>query len=256
MFNSHEKRNIHYHVSAYININIKNLKSDFIKTNLNQHQGDSKKFWKDIQNILPMKNKSNQRNYTLKNDNGELVFDQKIASNLINEFFTGIGPKLAQSFNSQWLFHGTPCAVQIDNMSVTEDEVILLCKGINVNKSSVIENLSSNILKLAFITLSKQLTYIYNLSLKTATVPKAWKIATVTPLFKLGDISQCNNYRPISVLPLPGKLLEKIVHQKLNTFFETNKILNPNQGGFRKNQSTTNTTAKFLNTIYEAINNK
>ena len=239
-----------------VNTNIKNLKADFIKTNLNEHQGDSKKFWKDIQNKFPPKNKTNLRKYTLKNNNGEMIFDPKTASNLINDFFTSIGPKLAQTFNRNWLFHGTLIDDQMDNMSVTEEEVILLCKEINTNKSSAIENLSANILKLAFITLSKQLTYVFNLSLGTATVPKSWKNATVTPLFKAGDVSQCNNYRPISVLPLPGKILEKIVHKRLNTFFEANNILNPNQGGFRKNQSTTNTTAKFLDSIYESINNK
>ena len=239
-----------------VNMNIKNVKADFIKDNLDQHQSDSKRFWKDIQNILPKKNKSNQRNYTLKDNNGELVFDPKSASDLINEYFTNIGPKLAQSFNSNWLFRGTTCDHVMDNMVVTEDEIISLCKEINTNKSSAIENLSSNILKLSFLTLSKQLTYIFNLSLNSAIVPKTWKIATVTPLFKAGYVLQCNNYRPISVLPLPGKLLEKIVHRRLNVFFELNNTLNPNQGGFRKNQSTTNTTAKFLNTIYEAINNK
>ena len=232
-----------------VNANIKNLKADFIKTNLNQHQGDSKKFWKDIQNILPMKNKSNQPNFTLKNDDGELVFDCKTASNMINEFFTGIGPKLAQAFDGDF---GTPNDDQMENMTVNEDEVICWCKEININKSSAIENLSTNVLKLSFLTLSRQLTYIFNLSLATSIVPKSWKIATVTPLFKSGDVSQCNNYRPISVLPLPGKILEKIVHKRLNNFFEMNNILDPHQG---KNQSTTNTTAKFLNTVYEAINN-
>ena len=87
-------------------------------------------------------------------------------------------------------------------------------------------------------------------------VPDAWKIASVTPLFRSGNASQCNNCRPISQYPLPGKILEKIVHQKISTFFEMHQILNPNQGGFRKNQSTTNTTAKFVDAIYNSFNEK
>ena len=66
----------------------------------------------------------------------------------------------------------------------------------------------------------------------------------------------CNNYRPISLLPLPGKIAEKIVHARLIDYFENNKILNKKQGGFRKNNSTINSVAEFTHEIYEAINNK
>ena len=174
----------------------------------------------------------------------------------MNDFFTNIGPNLARSFNSRWVFHGVPNQNIMNDFVVIEQEVIDLCKEINTNKSSAINNLSSKILKMAFLTLSKQFTYLLNLSLTSSRVPNAWKKATITPLYKSGDMTQCNNYRPISILPLPGKVIEKIVHKRLSEFLETNNVLNKNQGGFRKNQSTMNTTVKFLNTIYKAINNK
>ena len=70
-----------------VNIDIKNLKADFIKENLEEHQNDAKKFWKDVQNVLPSKNKTSVRRYTLKNDDGELLFDPIKASTFINSFF-------------------------------------------------------------------------------------------------------------------------------------------------------------------------
>ena len=140
---------------------------------------------------------------------------------------------------------------------IQEEEVIKCYKSINTNTSSALENLSSKVLKIAFLLLSRQFTFILNLSLTSMKVPDTWKIASVTPLFKSGNASQCNNCRPISQFPLPGKILEKIVHQKISTFFEMHQILNPNQGGFRKIQSTTNTTAKFLmQYIIHSIRNK
>ena len=228
-------------------MDIKNIKADFIQENLQQNQGDSKKFWKDIQIILPKKNSKNSRNSVIKNVSNEPIYDAKKAADFINDYFVNVGPKLAQFFGTD--------EILID-FNVTEDEVISLCKEININKSSAIENLSSRILKLAFLTLSQQFTYIINLTFCKSKIPKEWKIANVTPLFKSGDASKCNNYRPISQLPLPGKIVEKIVHKRMSDFFENNNVLNENQGGFRKNQSTTNTTAKFLDTIYTAINNK
>ena len=60
--------------------------------------------------------------------------------------------------------------------------------------------------------------------------------------------------RPISLLPLPSKLFEKIVHSRIIEHLEMNDYLDVNQGGFRKNNSTINTTVKFTNDIFNAIN--
>ena len=95
-----------------------------------------------------------------------------------------------------------------------------------------------------------------NLSFSTGIFPNSWKIAQITPLPKEGDLTCCNNYRPISLLPLPGKIAEKVVHNRLSYYLENNNILNKKQGGFRKNNSTINSVSEFLHEIYEAINNK
>ena len=139
-----------------LNMDIKNVKADFIQENLERHLGDSKKFWKDVQIILPKKGKSNSRNFIIKNDQNEPIYDPKNAANHINNYFVNVGPKLAQRFASYWDFKGTSTQEILDDFRVLENEVITLCKEINTNKSSAIENiiLSSRILKLAFLTLS------------------------------------------------------------------------------------------------------
>ena len=72
---------------------------------------------------------------------------------------------------------------------------------------------------------SKPPLSILNLSFNTGIFPDDWKMEQITPLPKDGDLTQCNNYRPISLLPLPGKIAEKIVHNRLITYFETNELL-------------------------------
>ena len=64
------------------------------------------------------------------------------------------------------------------------------------------------------MVLIQQLTFIFNRSLQSGVFPDGWKVAKVIPLFKGGDREKVGNYRPVSLLPLPGKLLEKIVHKK------------------------------------------
>ena len=63
-----------------------------------------------------------------------------------------------------------------------------------------------------------------------------------------------NNLRPISLLPLPGKIAERIMHTHLSNFLENNNLLNKNQGGFRKGKSTISTVAKFTDDILLSMN--
>ena len=99
-----------------------------------------------------------------------------------------------------------------------------------------------------------QITYLYNLSILQSSVPLAWKVALVTPLQKDGDPTDTNNLRPISLLPLPGKILERLIHSQVMNYLESNNILSKHQGGFRNNHSTLDTIAKFTDDVYTAIN--
>ena len=94
------------------------------------------------------------------------------------------------------------------------------------------------------------------MSIKHCIFPKYWKIATIVPLFKNGKKSEVSNYRPVSLLPIPGKILEKVIHVHISNFFEINNLLCDRQGGFRKNYSTLSSISNFTNDIYNAINSK
>ena len=88
-------------------------------------------------------------------------------------------------------------------------------------------------MKDAFQAIPEIITECFNLSLSTGIFPTKWKLAKVVPLFKSGDSTDVNNYRPVSLLPLPGKLLEKIVHKHMFNYLETYNLLNNVQGGIR-----------------------
>ena len=78
----------------------------------------------------------------------------------------------------------------------------------------------------------------------------------VIPLKKSGNSNRVTNLRPISLLPLPSKILEKIIHSRMIHHLEINNYLDINRGGFRKNNSTVNTTVKLTNDIFHAINRR
>ena len=71
-------------------------------------------------------------------------------------------------------------------------------------------------------------------------VPNMAKVAKLIPTYKANDKRDISNYRPISLLPVVSKILEKVVHTHLYTFLEKNKVVYASQYGFRKNRSTVN----------------
>ena len=93
------------------------------------------------------------------------------------------------------------------------------------------------------------LTKIINFSLINGCVPNEWKEARVIPLFKAGKSDNMDNYRPVSILPVVSKILERAVHIQLYKFFADNNLLNPYQSGFRKRHSTETACISLVDSI-------
>ena len=234
---------------------LREAKAEYIKENLNNNIGDQKKFWKNIQDVLPSKKKSGNSIIKLVDKNSGKQIDVDDTAAYINDFFVNIGPSLAKNCNTDWEFRGETNINKIENINTSVDEVIRLCSGININKSSCIEHLSSQIMRDAFLAVPTKVVELFNCSFNTSEIPTKWKIAKVTPLRKAGISNDVSNLRPVSLLPITSKLIEKIVHSRIYYFFEQNNILDDKQGGFRPNHSTCNTTATFIDDIYTAMNN-
>jgi hypothetical protein len=87
-------------------------------------------------------------------------------------------------------------------------------------------------------------------------MPKIWKSAKVTALFKSGDKKNMNNFRPISTLPTISKVIESVVFEHLHHYLLENSLLSQKQFGFRKNHSTTDCLLSIQKTTVNAIEKK
>ena len=121
---------------------------------------------------------------------------------------------------------------------ITSDFVDKEIRSMSVNKASGLDELSCSVLKLARPVIVESLTYILNLSLSTGIFPTPWKEAKVLPLHKGGDMNDTNNYRPISILPVLSKIIERAVHEHVYSYLSSHNILNVHQSGFRPSHST------------------
>ena len=88
-----------------------------------------------------------------------------------------------------------------------------------------IDNLSIKHIKVIKYELAKPLTLITNQVLSSGIFPDKLKIAKVIPIFKKGDDTDINNYRPISLLPAISKIIEKVIYNQTYNYFDQNKIL-------------------------------
>ena len=123
------------------------------------------------------------------------------------------------------------------------------------NKRPHISTYSIRAIKHIAHLISPTLANIINQSFSTGVFPNCLKIARVIPLFKSGDSTNLNNYRPISILSIISKIFERIVHTQLISFLNRFKLLSPSQFGFRKNFSTSHAITETLQFIYDNIDN-
>ncbi len=78
-------------------------------------------------------------------------------------------------------------------------------------------------------------------------------VAIVSPVYKSGDNTDPNSYRPVSVLPCVAKVMEKFMNKQLIGFLNANTILSQVQSGFRYSFSCTTAVVKVMNDIYALL---
>ena len=138
---------------------------------------------------------------------------------------------------------------------ITESKVIGWLKSINLHKACGIDKLSPRMLKLAAPIIAPSIAKLINHSFNTASFPQRWKTAKVSPLFKGGDSEDLNNYRPISVLPVLSKVIERHVHDSLSRYLCENNLIYSKQSGFRKLHSTETALIRIIDELLFNLDN-
>ena len=130
-------------------------------------------------------------------------------------------------------------------VGTTEKQVLKIMQDIKSSKAAGIDKLSGRFLKDGADILAKPVSALCNLSISRGVFPSACKVAKLKPIFKKGKKTDPSNYRPISLLPVISKIIEKVVHDQTNAFLSDENILYNYQSGFRANHST-NLCLSFL----------
>ena len=239
--------------------------------NLTEFADNPKKFWQYIREIMP-KGRSGSF-LKLFNDQTDQPIPFEQTAQYINNFFSQIGQSLANAIASTPMnlnaVHGRgqnaycddnlirepipdKCSLPLMTLDYLKKEIKQIC----MYKSSGLADLSSRIFKDFALLKPDVLLYVMNYSITHSVFPSAWKHALVTPIPKVPNANKVEDLRPISLLPIPGKILERHVYSIITNFLEMNKLFSKFQNGFRKNHGTVDMIFKFLMKIAQNLNNK
>ena len=124
------------------------------------------------------------------------------------------------------------------DITICPDGVEKLLKILGPNKATGLDNIGPRILQIAAEELAPALSLIFQRSLDTGDLPESWLQANISPIYKKGDRTLAENYRPVSLTSVCCKVLEHIIHSNIMHHFDTHSILTDKQHGFRSKHST------------------
>ena len=190
--------------------------------------------------------------------NNVIITDKKSIANGFNSFFTNIGPSLASEIPSDKrcppLFMKDRVVNSIVLDEVISDEVNSIIRNLKEGSSGW-DGISASVLKTTYTSFIEPLTHVLNISITRGVFPNELKVARVVPLFKSGDPMIFSNYRPVSVLPVFSKILERLMYNRLLSFTNKYKILYSYSFGFREEHSPNLAMIFLVDKISNALEN-
>ena len=142
---------------------------------------------------------------------------------------------------------------RLSSLDFNEDEILKIIRALNIHKAHGHDDISIRMIKICDKSLLKPLTILFQNSTKSSCYPVIWKRSNIIPVHKKNDKQLVKNYRPISPLPIFGKIFEKIIFDRLYNFLLQEELLNPNQSGFRPSDSCVNQLIAITHEIFEAF---
>ncbi|CAH2084684.1 unnamed protein product [Euphydryas editha] len=158
-----------------------------------------------------------------------------------------------------------PCDFDIDNIPesnlnsdlnlkelyISETDIMTALRALDVSKGSGLDNLPPILLRSCATALCRPLHHLFNLSLREGIFPTIWKSARITPVFKGGDKSNIENYRPISILSALSKLFEKLVYNAIYPLMHN--VIIPEQHGFVNRRSTNTNLLVYTTYLFKSM---
>ena len=229
----------------------------YYEKSFEETKNNSKKTWDLLNELINKRKTQHDEPPTKFIDSKGNIFENDKVSHGFNEYFSSVGCQLEKnipppdSHPLDFLIKPTYQDMNTE-MTTNSSEVGNVIKSLNPVGGGI-DRVSTEILLLTYRDILHHLTFFFNLCLSNAVFPDMLKIAIIKPIFKTGQRDIFNNYRPISLLPVFSKVLEKILHFHISNYLCDNNVLNEMQFGFRKNCGTYMPIAHLVDDISTSL---
>ena len=190
---------------------------------------------------------------------GPLLVDKKIISdnseiaNALNDYFCSVF--------SQDTIRNTPDLNlmmpprKLENIIFSARDIEKKIASMKSSPATGPDGISTILLKQFAHILSKPLSAIYNTSMESGQIPRDWKDANVTPIFKKGAKGETSNYRPISLTSIPCKIMESLIKDEVMDHLLMNQLIKNSQHGFMRKKSCLTNLLEFFETVSLNLDN-
>ena len=138
---------------------------------------------------------------------------------------------------------------------MTHNHLLSIINSPDATKATGLDGVNPKTIKLTAAVIAPSLLKIKIIGIQTRTFPQLLKIAKLFPIHKGGPNNDPSNYRPISILPVISKIIEKHVTKQLFAYLNKYNLTHISQSGFRQNHSCQTTLGKLINNWLDHIDN-
>ena len=238
---------------------IKYQKNNYYCNKILENSENSKKIWEVINEIRGKKKKPIKPQFVV---DGIRVVERRAIANKFNEYFASIAFNMNNNITDKGI-HVEPLPSFLDYMPPRTSHSIYFYDCDSDEVSEIIADLKNGkasdfpirVIKQLSGILSPALATQYNKLISEGKFPSNLKLGKITPIFKKDNEELLENYRPVSTLPIFGKIFEKIIYKRLYSFLVSQGILHDSQFGFRKSHSTSHALNYSIFHIQEALKN-
>ena len=239
----------------------KGVKEKYFAGKFLETQGNSKKTWKLINDIRGKRRRQIKPLFTIDN---EKITNRRIIANEFNKYFVSLASNLNEAYNDigELVINSLPSfcdympranSSSIFLRDCTPDEINKIISELNNGKSS---DIPIHVVKASSEIIAPILSTLYNECMSDGVFPDDLKTGRITPIYKKDNEELLENYRPVSTLAVFGKIFEKIIFNRLYSFFQSQQTIYDNQFGFRKNHSTSHALNFSVNYIESCLEKK
>ena len=241
-----------------INNRLKSEEKDWQRSKLSECSHDSGLVWKTIKGILSWTSSGSPSQLF---HNGALWTKPQEVASVQNEYFLdkvrqireNLPPPVSDPLAKlRHLMSGRKCSFKLT--AVHPDEVDKIISSLKNSNSFGLDLIDTQVVKLIKAEILPALTHVINLSIDSREFPAYWKRAKVIPLHKKEDLLNPKNFRPVAILPIFSKVLERAVFNQIIYYLSENNLLHPNHHAYRTDHNTTTALIQMYDAWMDSLN--